>query len=550
MFVNSNAFPHATFDAIVVGSGISGSWAAKELCRHQLRTLLLEKGPALAGAGQQATAFNGPGQLQPVINMHETDLARYPVQRQCDAFSSETSQYWVIDPEHPYQQIKPFNWYRGYHLGGRGVTWTRQCYRWSPMDFEANAKDGCGTDWPIRYRELEPWYDHVETCIGISGRNDRLPQVPDSIYTSMMEMDPVERYFSDRVQASYHGRIVTIGRTAYPFKTMPPASSREHRVLCSHYGNSVNLLKKAGTTGLLHVMTNSITIAVIYDEQQQRATGVQVMDAISGHTTAYFAPVIFLNASTLGTTQLLLQSTSTRFPYGMGNDYGILGHYLMDHHFQAGAIGEVPIRSTYRPPLGKSLNGIYIPRFRNLDDKHTHHTDYLRGFAYQGISAPIPSTSNANSLQRKWALRVGAWGEQLPVYSNQVKLNYNVKDKYGLPTLDINCTFGDNEHAMRADMTTSAAEMLEKAGFRSVLPFNLPPVPGHCVHEMGTARMGRDPRTSVLNKWNQLHCVPNVFITDGACMASSACQNPSLTYMALTARAVDHAVGEMKRRNL
>lgn len=547
MFINSNTFPDATFDAIVVGSGISGSWAAKELCRNGLRTLLLEKGPMLTGAEQHVTAFNQPGRIQQPINMTEEQLTRYPVQRQCDAFSDESLPYWVNDQEHPYQQTKPFNWYRGYHVGGRGITWTKQCYRWSPMDFEANAKDGFGVDWPIRYHELAPWYDHVERIIGISGSKAALPQVPDSIYSSVMRMNQVERYFSEHIQHFYTDRSVIIGRTAYPLKYLPLAGSRLHTLLSYSYSNSVNLLKDAGATGLLKIKPNSITVAVLYDDLKQRATGVTVMDAVSRKTTTYFANVIFLNASTLGTTQILLHSTSPRFPEGMGNDHGILGHYLMDHHFQAGAIGELALRTNSRAPAGKCLNGIYIPRFRNLELGATIRRDYLRGFAYQGVSGHEAATSDP--LQQ-WALSIGAWGEQLPVYHNHVKLNSAVKDKYGLPTLDIDCAFGENEFAMRTDMTTSAAEMLERCGFRNIIPFNHPPVPGHCVHEMGTARMGKDARTSVLNKWNQLHSVPNVFVTDGSCMTSSACQNPSLTYMALTARAVDHAVSELKRQQI
>ncbi|PSL24867.1 GMC oxidoreductase [Chitinophaga ginsengisoli] len=565
MHLNIRAEKENTYDAIVVGSGISGGWAAKELCEKGLKTLVLERGRNVEHIKDYNTAMKAPWDFPHRLNQTLEQKDNYPVQSQCYAFDEATQQFWVNDKENPYNQIKPFNWLRGYHVGGRSLMWGRQVYRWSDLDFEANAKDGHGVDWPIRYKDIEPWYDYVETYIGISGQAEGLPQLPDGKFLKAMEMNCLEKHVAGRIKDQYKDRIMTIGRVAHVTEKHNDRGPCQFRNLCArgcpftgYFSSNGVTLPAAAKTGNMTLRPDSIVLEVLYDEQKGKATGVKILDTHTMQTVEYYASIIFLNASTLGTASILLNSVSNRFPNGFGNDSEQVGHNLMDHHFGVGAGGEYDGFQDQYYSSGRRPNGIYIPRFRNVNAA-TKRTDYVRGFGYQGGADRNRGTSfdgvgatfkESLSEPGTWTFGVGAWGEHLPYYENKVTLNKEKKDKYGLPTLDIDCSFKENELAMRKDMAESAKEMMEAAGLKNVGTYDSMPPPGHCIHEMGTARMGRDPKTSVLNGWNQVHAAKNVFITDGACMSSSACQNPSITYMALTARACDYAVKELKKGNL
>ncbi len=572
--INGKAKQERTFDAIVVGSGISGGWAAKELTEKGLKVLLLERGRNVEHIKDYRSAMNAPWDLKFRGRIPPKLRQQHPIQSRCYAFHEDNSAFWVNDLENPYIEEKPFNWLRGYHLGGRSLMWARQSYRWSPMDFESNARDGYGVDWPIRYEELAPWYDYVEAFAGISGSKEGLSQLPDGKFLPPMEMTCVEEHLSGVVRKNWDDRRLIIGRVA--ILTSPQAvhtslgrGKCQFRNRCywgcpygAYFSSLSATLPAAAATGRLTVRTDAIVSEVIFDNERQRATGVRIIDRHSKQTEEFYSRIVFLNASTLGSTFILLNSKSNRFPEGMGNDSGVIGHYLMDHHFEVGAGG--PIEGFedkyYR---GRRANGIYIPRFRNLPGG-PQRSDYLRGFGYQGgswregwgrLSNHKGFGKNFKRLVKdpgQWHFSIGAWGEHLPYYENHVHLDNSQTDQWGLPLLRIHCEFKENERAMRKDMMNAAAEILEAAGCKEVTTYDdlEKSPPGHCIHEMGTCRMGKDPKTSALNKWNQLWAVPNVFVTDGACMASSACQNPSLTYMALTARAADYAVQELKRGNL
>lgn len=565
MNLNIKAEQEHTYDAIVVGSGISGGWAAKELCEKGLKTLVLERGRNVEHIKDYTTATMAPWEFK-YRGWHSNEMKeKHPIQSRCYAFEEATQHFWVNDVENPYNEIKPFNWLRGYHVGGRSLMWGKQCYRWSDLDFEANAKDGHGVDWPIRYRDIEPWYSYVESFVGISGQAEGLPQLPDGVFLPPMEMNCVEKHVAARIKEKYNDRIMTIGRAAHLTKGLHDRGPCQYRNMCArgcpftgYFSSNGVTLPAAAKTGNMTLRPYSIVLDVIYDEKTQKAKGVRIMDAETKQTMEYFAKIIFLNASTLGTAAILLNSVSSRFPTGLGNDSDQVGRNLMDHHFGVGAGGVMEgFEDKYF--FGRRPNGIYIPRFRNTNNA-TKRDDYVRGFGYQGGASRgrgngsegigIALKESLSEAAGQWSMWIGAWGEHLPYEDNTVRLNKDKKDKYGLPTLDIDCSFRENELAMRKDMLESAKEMLETAGLKNVGGSDDMPPPGHCIHEMGTARMGRDPKTSVLNGWNQVHAVKNVFITDGACMTSSACQNPSITYMALTARAADHAVKELKKQNI
>jgi choline dehydrogenase-like flavoprotein len=564
--INNKAAEQNTYDAIVVGSGISGGWAAMELCKKGLKTILLERGRNVEHVKDYPTASMNPWDFPHRLELTEQDRLENPIQS--TVYDEGCKHFFVNDQEHPYIQDAPFNWIRGYQVGGRSLTWGRQTYRLSDLDFEANAKDGHGVDWPIRYKDIAPWYDYVESFIGVSGQAAGIPHLPDGIFLPAMDMNCVESHFSDAVKGHYQDRTVIHGRVANVTRGWNGRGPCQYRNLClrgcpfgGYFSSNSSTIPAALATGKLTLLPHSIVYEVIYDTQKNKATGVRVIDELTKQTTEYYAKIIFLNASTIATTSILLQSTSSRFPNGFGNDSEQVGHNLMDHHISAGAGGLYEgFEDQYYK--GRRPTGIYVPRFRNVSPETTRK-DFLRGYGYQASGQRgewkdtmiIDDSFGAglkDALARPgpWTMWMGAWGECLPNYNNTVTLDKEQKDKWGLPLLRIHFQFGDNEKAMRKDIMESAVEMMNVAGFKKVEPFDYDVPGGAAVHELGTARMGRDPKTSVLNAFNQVHAAPNVFITDGSCMSSGSCQNTSLTYMALTARACDYAVSEMKKNNL
>ena len=558
------------YDAIVVGSGMSGGWAAKELCEKGLKTLVLERGRPIEHGKDYITEHKRPwefsfrgGAMSREVREKNPVLARDP-----GNFNETSAHFYARDSEYPYIEEKPFTWLRGYQVGGRSLIWGRQCYRWSDVDFEANGKEGIGVDWPIRYSDIAPWYDYVEEYVGISGEALGLPQLPDGKFLPPMELNVVEKHTREAIESNFPGRTMTVGRTAILTEAHNGRAACHYCGPChrgcstSSYFSSVSVtLPAAQATGNLTLRPNSIVHSVIYDPETNRASGVRVIDKETKEEMEFRGKLIFLCASALGSTQILLNSTSQSFPEGLANSSGVLGQNLMDHHFLVGATCEMPgFEDRYY--YGNRPNGVYVPRFRNISEA-TKHPDFVRGYGYQGsarrlgwqrgMGEPGFGASLKEQLRDPgpWTWWLGAWGEALPSPGNYVELDENETDQWGIPLLRIHCSWGDNEIAMRKDMAESAAEMLEAAGGTNVQTFDryedtkdaegIGAAPGLCIHEMGTARMGRDPRTSVLNANNQAHDVPNLYVTDGACMTSSACQNPSITYMALTARAVDHA---------
>ncbi len=554
-----------SYDAIVVGSGISGGWAAKELCEKGLKTLVIERGRNVEHIKDYTTAFLHPWQFPHRLNNTMKNVEDDPVQS--NAYNEGSRQFYVSDKEHPYIQDKPFNWIRGYQVGGRSLTWGRQCYRLSDLDFEANAKEGIAVDWPIRYADIAPWYDYVEKFVGISGRPEGLPHLPDGQFLPPMEMNCIEDYFAGQLKHRYTDRIATIGRVANLSEGHNGRGPCQYRNLCDrgcpfsgYFSSNAATLPAAAATGNMTLLTDSIVQEVIYDDQQHKVTGVRVIDAHTHEVTDYYARIIFLNASTVATAAILLNSTSRTHPDGLGNTSGQVGHNLMDHFTGTGATAQYEgFADKYY--TGRRPVGIYIPRFRNTSPANKRK-DFIRGYGFQGSggryewpelsSSPGWGADYKRNLSQPgpWSLWLGAWGETLPYYDNKVTLDKDQKDNWGLPILRISFDYHDNEIAMRKDIRASAEEMLHKAGFRNIHSYSHAVPGGSAVHEMGTARMGRDPKTSVLNGNNQLHEAKNVFVTDGSCMTSSATQNPSLTYMALTARACDFAVNELKKGNL
>jgi choline dehydrogenase-like flavoprotein len=555
-----------TYDAIVVGSGISGGWAAKELCEKGLKTLVLERGRNVEHIKDYTTAFLAPWQFPHHLHNSLEDQAENPIQSQL--YDEGSKQFFVNDKEHPYIQEKPYNWIRGYQVGGRSLTWGRQCYRLSDLDFEANAKEGIAVDWPIRYKDIAPWYDYVENFVGISGQPEGLPHLPDGQFLPPMEMNCMEDHFNQQVRRHYKDRIVTIARVANLSKGWNGRGPCQYRNLCArgcpfsgYFSSNAATLPAAEATGNMTLLPDSVVIEVIYDEQNHRAKGVLVMNTHTRQTTEYYARILFLNASTIATAALLLNSVSGTFPTGLGNSSGQVGHNLMDHFTGTGAQGEFDgFQDQYYS--GRRPAGIYIPRFRNLDAA-TMRKDYTRGFGFQGIGARLDWQDRSTTLPGfgkefkqsllrpgPWYVWLGAWAETLPYFENKITLDTHNRDGWGLPLVRISSEYHANEEAMRKDILASAEEILQTTGFKNIQSYSHADPAGTAVHEMGTARMGKDPRTSVLNAFNQMHDVKNVFITDGSCMTSAGCQNPSLTYMALTARACDFAVTELKKGSL
>jgi len=558
------------FDAIVVGSGIAGGWAAKELTERGLETIVLEAGGPVDAAGRDFVEHVQPYEMKfRGFGDRKARAATQPVQRECYACDEVGHKFFVNDVDNPYTTPAqaPFKWFRGRQVGGRSITWGRQVYRWSDLDFEANAKDGHGTDWPIRYRDIAPWYSHVERFIGVSGAKEGLAQLPDGEFLPPMPMTAVERVARENLSKAFGGeRVLTIGRAAVLTQNHNGRAACHYCGPCERgcvthsYFNSIgSTLPAARKTGRLALRPNSVVTNVLYDVKTGRARGVRVVDALSGAETEFEARVVFLCASAIESVRLLLNSADSRFPGGLANGSGTLGKYVMDHHYGSGAGGTMPGHLDKRI-IGRRPNGIYLARFRNVA---VQSADFLRGYGMQGGSGRS-GWGRGSSMQGygaefkqslidglgPWTISIGGWGETLPHADNTITLDPSVKDKWGVPAARIDVRWRENEIAMNKDISASAVETLEAAGATNVRASGRMQPPGHCIHEMGGARMARSESEGVLNGHNQAWEVPNLFITDGACMASSACQNPSITYMALTARAAAYAVGQMKRNAL
>jgi len=554
------------YDAIVVGSGISGGWAAKELTEKGLNVLVLERGKNVEHIKDYVNAVKPPWAYPHRGRRTQDMIARYPVLQRDYPLNEMNLDWWVNEQESPYTEAKRFDWFRGYHVGGRSLMWGRQSYRLGDLDFAANAKDGIAADWPIRYADIAPWYEHVEKFAGISGSREGLSQLPDGAFQSPMPLNCGEDLVAGRLKKLFNGtRRIIPGRTANLTEPLDGRNRCQSRNACwlgcpygAYFSSQSSTLPAAVKTGRMTLKVWSIVTDVVYDRERKCASGVRVLDAITQQTTEYRAKVVFLCASTINSTWLLMRSATDIWPGGLGSSSGELGHNLMDHHFRLGASGALEGLDE-KTIYGRRPTGFYIPRYRNLfGDKR----EYLRGFGYQGGASRSDWSravaelgiggdfEDAAAQPGAWGIGATAFGEMLPNHDNRISLDPTTRDKWGLPVVKIDCATGENERLMRKDMTADMADMLEQCGVKNVRTFDNGYFPGMGIHEMGTARMGTDPKTSVLNKHNQVWDAPNVFVTDGSCMTSAACQNPSLTYMALTARAVDYAVAELNRRNL
>jgi choline dehydrogenase-like flavoprotein len=559
-----------SYDAIVVGTGISGGWAAKELCENGLKTLVLERGRMVEHIKDYTTAHMDPWDFpnggQPTKEM----IAKQEKQSRTNYTTKAASAQWFVnDLEHPYNETKRFDWMRGYHVGGRSLQWGRHSYRLSEIDFTANAREGIAVDWPVRYKDIAPWYDKVESYIGVTGEKLGLAQLPDGQFEPMMELNCLEQHVREKVAENFDDRVITGGRIAHinSDKYFEGRLRCQFRDRCirgcpfgAYFSSLSSTLPAAERTGNMTLRPDSIVHEVMYDPNTKRATGVKVIDRETKETFEFKAKVIFLCASAIASASILMQSKSDRFPNGMGNDSDQLGRNIMDHHLGVGASGKFDgFDDKYYK--GRRPGGIYLPRFRNLGGA-TNRKEYIRGFGYQGGASrnswedTIAEMSFGKDLKEailkpgEWTFGMGGFGEVLPYEDNKMTLDYDKLDAWGLPIVTFDAEFKKNEWEMRKDMKDSAVDMLEKAGLKDVEPYDEPGALGLGIHEMGTARMGRNRKTSVLNGHNQVHDVPNVYVTDGAFMTSSSCVNPSLTYMAFTARAANHAAQELKKGNL
>ena len=565
-YVNTKGKSQNTYDAIVIGSGISGGWAAKELCDAGLKTLLLERGRNVVHLKDYPTATMPPWEFEHRGEMPANITKENPVVSRCYAFGEATQQFFVKDTEHPYIQEKPFDWIRGYQVGGKSLLWARQTQRWSKYDFEGPARDGFAVDWPIRYDDLAPWYSHVEKFAGISGNSDGVDTLPDGEFLPPWEMNCVEKEISGKIMANYKNRYVVQGRCAH--LTQPKQIHIEQnrnqcqaRSLCErgcpfggYFSSNASTIPWALKTGNLTIRPESVVDSLIYDEAKGNATGVNVLDAKTLQATQFFARIIFVNAACLNTNLLLLNSTSNRFPNGFGNDNGLLGKYIAFQNYRGS------VSATYDGPEDKYYYGRrptqpMMPNFRNV---HKQETDFLRGYmvffgAGRGFgSANALGTEFKDALSEAgdWYISIMMQGETIPKETNHVRLSKDKKDAWGMPQLITSVDYDDNDLKSMKDFLQVASEMFDKAGCKNILSYDSMQAPGLDIHEVGGCRMGKDPKTSLLDKWNAFHNCNNVFVTDGACMTSTSTQNPSLTFMAITARAANHAVKELKKGNI
>jgi choline dehydrogenase-like flavoprotein len=561
--------PKQIYDALIIGSGITGGWAAKELTEKGLKVLVLEAGRPIVPEVDYVEhvpawelKFRGWDQR---AERERTQKIQRECYYACDEYSHK---FFVNDLENPFttDPDKPFAWIRGRQVGGKSIIWGRQSYRWSDLDFEANLKEGIAVDWPIRYKDIEPWYDYVEEYAGISGQAEGLPQLPDSKFLPPMEMNCAERVVKEAIPKHFDdGRMMTIGRTAILTQVHKGRAACHYCGVChrgcitrSYFSSLNSTLPAAEKTGRLTIRPYSVVHSLIFDPETRRVTGANVVDGQSRQALEFYGKIVFVCASALESSRILLNSTSREFPNGLANSSGQVGRNIMDHCMGGGAGGVIPGHEN-EDAFGNRPNGIYVPRFRNVNSRHPN---FLRGYGYQGggyredwtrgIGSAGLGVDFKNGLRRpgRWHMDFYGFGECLPNPANYLEINPDLKDAWGIPTVKINCVFRDNEKAILQDMATQAAEMLAAAGATEIHPYVENNPPGLTIHEMGTARMGRDPKTSVLNAYNQAHDVKNLFMPDGACMASSSCVNPSLTYMALTARAADYAVSQMKKGEL
>lgn len=555
-----------TFEAIVIGSGASGGWAAKELCDKGLRTLVLERGRKVEHIKDYPTASKAPWELE---NRGMVSIQQRKDYQGARVLRGETLHWTLKDDEQPFVQEKPFRWVRGYHMGGKSLMWARQTQRWSDYDFEGPLRDGFAIDWPIRYNDIAPWYSYVEKFAGVAGNKDGLPELPDSEVMPGFELSCIEQYFKESVEKNFPGRHIIQARCAHitdpqEIHQQQGRTKCQNQSMCNrgcvyggYFSSNASTLPWAMKTGKLTIRPHAVVHSIIYDEQKQKATGVRVVDAESKQLIEYYANVIFVNASTLNSNAILLNSTSTRFPNGLGNDNALLGKYISWHNYRGKASAQFE-GFTDKKTDGRNPSNAYIPRFRNV---FKQETDFLRGYAIGigGGRGTWPDTSMIGDQLRENLLHppLGNWnisswmmGECVPIEKNHVRLHTELKDKYGIPQLIVSCEWTENDDKLVNDYVEQSKAMFEKAGFVNIKAEDTKSPPGSDIHEMGGVRMGNDPKTSLLNKWNQLHHCKNVFVTDGACMTSTGTQNPTLTFMALTARAADHAVSELKKGNI
>jgi choline dehydrogenase-like flavoprotein len=568
-YFNIDSKEQRTFDAIVIGSGMSGGWAAKELCEKGLKTLVLERGRDVKHLKDYPTTNMMPWEFEHQGQMPSAIQKENPVVSRCYAFREDAAHFFVKDNEHPYVQEKPFDWIRGYQVGGKSMLWARQTQRWSDFDFEGPARDGFAVDWPIRYKDIAPWYSYVEKFAGISGNKDGLAELPDGEFLPPMELTCVEKYFQDHVTKNFDKRHVIIGRCAHLTEPQPIHLEQgrgkcQGRNLCQrgcpfggYFNANSTTIPWAERTGNMTLRPFSVVHSILFDETKGKAIGVRVIDSQTKESVDYYSKVVFVNAGALNSNLVLLNSTSTRFPKGLGNDNGLLGKYVAFHNYRGRISAEYDGFKEFTTDGGRP-NGGYMPRFRNV---YQQETNFLRGYAagFSGFRYPerhsegVGKTLKSNLLKREygnWHVGSHIMGETIPKESNFVSLDPGKKDEWGIPLLNIAIDYDDNDEKMLKDFFEQFTEMYKSAGFTNIETHDSKQAPGLDIHEMGGVRMGDDPKTSLLNKWHQLHACPNVFVTDGACMTSTSTQNPSLTYMAFTARAAHHAVEELKASNL